>query len=367
MGAIRVPASLTRSGVFEYLTADGRVIREYRSPEELTKADALRSIEDMPVTIGHPPGGVSPATYAARSVGHVRGDTVKVDASAGPTDVIAKLVVARGDAIEGLTKNTSDPTRLVETSCGYEVELDHTPGVAPDGRAYDARQTNMRYNHVALLRRGDGRLGTGIRTDGADSRIRLDSAGNQITAADSAAPEGHEIMKLKIDGKEVEGDEKALQTAVDALEASRVAERARADAHEKRQAEADAAAAKSRRASLESKARAVLGKVDGKDRTFDGQTDRQLKEACVKAKDSAVNFDGRGDAYVDGRFDALFGKEEESEEEKEKAKKAKEKKGDHASPEIQALSSPSRADGADDFTAEAEKIEKDSKDLWRRK
>jgi uncharacterized protein len=371
MGAIRVPASLTRSGVFEYLTADGRVIREWRSPEEVARADALRSIEDMPVTIGHPPGGVSPATYAARSVGHVRGDSVKVDTSAGPTDVCAKLVIARGDAIEGLTKSSDDPTRLVETSCGYEVELDHTPGVTPDGKAYDAKQKNMRYNHVALLRRGDGRLGTGVRTDAADgasSRLRLDAAGNQITAADGVALEGPQIMKLRIDGKEIEGDEKALQAAVDALEASRSAEKARADAHEKRQAEADAAAAKARRDSLESRARVVLGKAtDGKDRAFDGLTDRQIKEACVKAKDSGVSFDGVGDAYVDGRFDALFGKEEDPEEKKKKAAKEAEKKGDHASPELRALLTPVRADGADDFTKEAEQIEKDSRDLWRRK
>src|SRR5262245_19653968 len=99
MGAIRIPASLTRSGVFMYHTADGRVIREYRPPEEVAKADALRTIEDMPVTIGHPPGGVSPSTFAALSVGHVRGDTVKTDASAGPLDVTAKLVIARKDAI----------------------------------------------------------------------------------------------------------------------------------------------------------------------------------------------------------------------------------------------------------------------------
>jgi hypothetical protein len=52
-GAIRVPAALSRVGVLTYYMG-GRVIKEYRPEEEVTRADSIASLRDAPVTIGHP-------------------------------------------------------------------------------------------------------------------------------------------------------------------------------------------------------------------------------------------------------------------------------------------------------------------------
>ena len=46
-GGLRLSGELTKSGVFEYTDANGQVVREYRPPEEVSKADSLASIEDL--------------------------------------------------------------------------------------------------------------------------------------------------------------------------------------------------------------------------------------------------------------------------------------------------------------------------------
>src|SRR5690606_10908963 len=72
-----------------------------------------------------------------------------------------------------------------ELSCGYEVTFDETPGVSPEGERYDAIQTSIKPNHLALVFRG--RAG--------NARLNLD-------AADEAANnlEGNSIMdKVRLD------------------------------------------------------------------------------------------------------------------------------------------------------------------------
>jgi hypothetical protein len=286
---MRISGELTKSGVFEYTRADGQVVREYRPPEEVTKADSLATIDDLPVTIGHPSVGMSADTFGKLAVGHARSPE-RADSG---KDVLIRgvLTVGRKDAVEGVGAG-----KLADTSMGYQCEIDPTPGVTPEGQRYDAVQRSIIYNHVALLPAGGARLGT--RLDGAVAPVlRLDAAGNQIEEAEKP------IMKVTIkkDGKDFEV-ERGSDEHVAYLEATNAATSARADAADAELKAFRADAAKRERASLEDTARGVLGK----DEKFDGKSDRQIREAVIAKRLPAVKCDALDDVHVGAYFDAAL-------------------------------------------------------------
>ena len=145
-GGIRVPAALARTGVQEYRRADGSIVREYRPHEEVFHKDAVASFENAPLTIGHV-NEVNPDNWGGCAVGHVIG-APKQDGKF----LAAETQIMRADAIKRVESG-----ELKELSCGYEVEIDPTPGVTTDGERYDAIQRSIRGNHVALLPAGAGR------------------------------------------------------------------------------------------------------------------------------------------------------------------------------------------------------------------
>lgn len=160
-GGIVAPAYLTRTGVFDYEQPDGRTIREYRPPDEVFHADSLATLPHAPVTNTHPREAVDPKNFQKYAVGHVDAASVKQDGD----KIAARVVIQEARAI----RDVADRRRR-EVSCGYNCDVDETPGVLPDGTHYDRIQRNIRYNHVAIVE--DGRAGPEV-------RLRLDSRGNQ--------------------------------------------------------------------------------------------------------------------------------------------------------------------------------------------
>lgn len=164
-GWLRVPATISRVGVFEYLTADGKVVREYRPPEEVLDAASIASFEAVPLTNDHPPARLDAANarvYSSGSVGSVRAVGQQLDGTVLVTDAVTVSATAAGKR---------------QLSPGYTVVLDPTPGVTPDGQHYDAVQRRIRGNHVALVQ--DGRQGPTV-------ALRMDSG---AAMARSLAPE----------------------------------------------------------------------------------------------------------------------------------------------------------------------------------
>jgi len=191
-GGIKVEATLTRSGVFEYQTPSG-VIREYRPPSEVARADALATLKGAPITVRHPPAKVDPSNFRRFSAGHV-GDDVRPEGH----QIAATLYVQDAEAIRAIEAGTR------EASCGYHCDVDETPGVVPAGeqdagKPYDRVQRNMTYNHLALV--DAGRAG--------DARLRLDSSDEPIIVEESRK------MKELIEGVEYETGTPAHAAACD--------------------------------------------------------------------------------------------------------------------------------------------------------
>ncbi len=149
IGGLRALADITQAGVFDYHDAAGNVIREYRPLTEIASKRALDSMRDMPVTIGHPPEGVTGDSFKRLAVGHVSGTPSVVDGR-----VRAELVVQDAKASKAVRDGA-----LVEHSCGYDCALAFTPGLTGDGVEFDAVQSGHIFNHDALLEEGAARLG----------------------------------------------------------------------------------------------------------------------------------------------------------------------------------------------------------------
>lgn len=160
-GGLRVPAFVTRTGIFEYKLADGSIQREYRPAEEVFHADALATLEDAPVTDLHPAQFVTPANHRDLGRGHTR-NVKRSDDFVGATLVIQDAEMVR--AIEAGERS--------EISLGYTCDLDYTPGEF-NGEKYDAIQRKIRINHTAVGPENWGRAGTEV-------RMWLDSSLNQV-------------------------------------------------------------------------------------------------------------------------------------------------------------------------------------------
>lgn len=163
-GFLRIPAGFTRTGILSYERA-GQPFKEYRPPEEVFHADSIASLVGVPLTDMHPIDAgklvmVTPANVTKYTVGVVNETMQRVDGRVlgGYVTVMDATAIA---AVQ------SGKRRAL--SCGYNTALELTPGEV-GGERYDAVQTHIRYNHLALLPPFTARAGD-------DAALRLDQAG----------------------------------------------------------------------------------------------------------------------------------------------------------------------------------------------
>jgi hypothetical protein len=149
-GAKSGPAYLTRCGVFSYVYPNGQVVNELRHPQDVFAKDSLRTLESAPVVIGHP-NVITSENWKQYAIGHV-GDDVDVDG----IYVASEVHVQDAAAVAALG------TDALELSCGYACVVVPEVGTF-DGIEYQARQTQIRYNHVGMGPAGWGRAGESVR------------------------------------------------------------------------------------------------------------------------------------------------------------------------------------------------------------
>lgn len=294
--------------MFVYDYADGTRVRELRHPDEVFKADSLESLRGAPITVLHP-GEVTPENYRQVNMGHV-------DGTPKPSDefVAADLRVNDGETIAKV-----DSKELTEISCGYRCNVVPDAGTWK-GEKYDARQTDIIYNHVALGPKDWGRAGNSvkIRLDSAEpawlaptantepvepllpgvSTPKLDASGKPVveTAAPAATPA---VAASHTDASE------ALRGQVDLLKAEN--DRLKADlvkANDPKRLDSlvDArVATNTARVALVASVAAVLGaEADFK---ADGKSDHEVRVAALGKLSPSLKLDGKPEAYVSAAFD----------------------------------------------------------------
>ena len=154
-GFLRLPAKVTRTGIFIYRKADGSLVKEFRSPDEVFNADSLSSLLGKPLTNNHPATGRVDSSNAKRHTVGFTSDSVQED---------GKFVKVFLNIIDEATIRDIQSGKQ-ELSCGYRCKVDSKSGEF-EGERYDSIQRDIKYNHVALVDRGRA---------GAEVRLNLDS------------------------------------------------------------------------------------------------------------------------------------------------------------------------------------------------
>lgn len=136
-GYLRDRPIVTKVGIFEYIKKDGTIRRELRLPEWVFEPASLASYKGKPIIITHSAGYVSKNNVGRESVG-----TIISEGYQDGENVRAEIVIHDTDSLKA--------AGLKELSLGYELDLVEEPGVW-NGQPYDAIQTNIRINHLALV------------------------------------------------------------------------------------------------------------------------------------------------------------------------------------------------------------------------
>lgn len=186
-GFLKVPARISRVGIQDYLAVemglDGdptRIIKVYRPESEVFSPESLQSFSNKTITDNHPPDLITSLNAKQFAVGF-SGDVVDRD------DIYVKAYLTVTD--ENVIRNIKNGK--VELSNGYTSDIEWTPGVAPSGEQYDAIQTNIRGNHIAIVEKG--------------------RAGSECKISDKSPTEKEGYMKITIDGIDFDITDQAAQ------------------------------------------------------------------------------------------------------------------------------------------------------------
>jgi hypothetical protein len=295
-GWLRADGFITRTGIFHYKQSDGSVQKEYRPPDEVFKADALRSFAMVPLTNLHPESGLLNAEntklYQVGTVETPRKDGEKVRTRILVTDSEAVASAKRGRAF---------------LSGGYTCDLDYEPGEI-NGERYDCVQRNIRGNHVALVDEGRAGPEVKLRVDTSDAAMVAFSS-EKTPKGNTVTPRQENMRRIRIDGVEYEVSEQAAQAfdKEQRLASGEISkQKARADVAEaalkkanEKLAEAPAKFEADRQARKEAKKAARV--IVGDDVSFEGKSVDEIKRMALEA--SGVKCDGKDATYVEAAFD----------------------------------------------------------------
>lgn len=292
-GWLQLDAYLTRTGIFLYRDSAGTERREYRPDSEVFAPESIATYTLAPVTDDHPADMLT----ADNTRAHMRGATL--EARKDGKKVFGRVQVMDSELIEKIKNGKR------EVSCGYECDLDESPGEI-NGERYDAIQRNIRINHVAIVDMGRA---------GPDVRVRIDSASAMVAEIETER-KGPPMKKFTKDGVEYEMTEQAaqllesFQSRLDAKEKELSTLRAQFDAITEKlatseQARKDAedpsrlAQYVAARTQLEQAARLIVGA----EVKLDGLSDEEVMRAAVAKANPKLDLTGKDGSYLQARFD----------------------------------------------------------------
>jgi hypothetical protein len=343
-GFLSVDAIVTRTGVFIYRNQDGSLRRELRHPDDVMKQDSLKSMEMVPITLLHPKEKSVDSLNASRLSKGFTGQSIVVDGKY----IKNRLVVTDQEAINTILSGMN------QLSLGYTQALIDESGEY-DNERYDARQTDIFYNHIAIV--PSARAGSEAKIDlgrndayqcvNKDENHRCDKKClNECTCADSKKhlgefkiddvddaefeevridnnnqPKEIRMKKITLDGIEYEAApevinalakeksradkaEESLKTTTDEktkLQAKCDETEEKLKKAEKRDDKAEVQKAVKARLDLVTQATPHLDEETTK--KLDQMDDKEIKLAVIKSHFPEFKEDGKDDVYIDARYD----------------------------------------------------------------
>lgn len=209
-------------------------------------------------------------------------------------------------------------------SLGYTADVIDETGIY-NGHKYDSRQTNIKYNHLAIcaLARAGAEAsikldeGDAIQLDEGDSEIITDVLSDDINVNNRSKT----MTKIALDGIEYEASAevinayKKLQTKIDALEKDIEAKKGVLDAQDaesERMKEKIESFEKTFNDSLKEAVNVRANLINSAKNILDEKTDyenlsnQDIKKAVIGSISKDAKLDDVSDAYIDARFDAAL-------------------------------------------------------------
>lgn len=306
-------ARIARTGIQEYLSAELRnadgspmfpdreptdIIKVNRPASEVFDEQSMKSFEMQPVTNNHPAEGVTVHNHDNLAVGvafNIRKDGIFV---------LADLKITHTDTI----KEVNEGKR--ELSNGYDAIITVKSGTSDDGKMFDAEQTKIRGNHVAIVEQA--RCGpvcsmSDNKPEGKVMKLNLSGVPFEVKDESLAAAVQNVITQNTELASKVSTTQATHDAAIDSLKSSHEAET------QKLQAQLDQAMANQMtpekldaviedRLAIINAAQKIIADYDAT-----GKTCMAVKREVLTTKfGDAISADKlENDTYVDARFDAL--------------------------------------------------------------
>ncbi len=313
-GYLETEAIATRSGIFLYRNNDGSIEKELRHPDDVFKADSLKSMQMIPITDGHPEGRLVDSKSAkSLQIGYV-GENIKVDGKF----IRVPLTITDSDSIEKI-KNGKN-----QLSLGYTTNLVKEAGEY-NSQKYDSRQTDIKYNHLAIVSLARAGAAASIKLDEGDA-IQLDDEEIKIIIDDnskgkSKQKRGSSMKKITLDGIEYEASPEVLNAytkektkadaltaeseknkgTIDALKDENTKLKTKVDEFESKLTENVNTAVKERVTIIDS-AKSILDK----EVKLDDMSNIDIKKAVILAVSKDAKLDEASEDYINARFDAAL-------------------------------------------------------------
>lgn len=189
---------VTSTGIFEYSLPDGKVRRELRLPEHVFDKKSLASYSGKPVIITHEAGSIDKSNVMKEMVG-----TILTEGYRDGNDVRCKIV------IHDIEKVKKIPFR--ELSLGYNLDLIEEPGEW-NGEPYDAIQTNIRINHLAIVEKARA---------GEQAHLNLDGKSKEIDDRKKNEGGKDEMLNTEMHGDSIDMTPEELIEAIKSYKASK--------------------------------------------------------------------------------------------------------------------------------------------------
>lgn len=298
-GHLEAFARVSRTGIQNYLGAElGRpdlgIVRVYRGDDAVFNVDTLQTFAHIPLTLEHPPEMVTDENKDRFAVGET-GDEVLRDGQF----LKIGLRVTDAKAVEAVERGKR------ELSVGYEAEVDWTPGVTDSGEAYDARQTRIIANHLAITdsaRAGHmARIGDSWGATPIFKKEGVMSTKTVVLGDSAVAVASEDAGKVEDFKAKMTRDAAAASAEIQALNAKlaeKDAEISGLKAAQITDAEIDRRVA-ARAKLISDAARIVPGFV------ADGKPDSEIRAEVVKKSGLFQITDSTSQSYIDAAFDIL--------------------------------------------------------------
>jgi hypothetical protein len=188
-GYMAAEARIARTGIqnyngYEVARPDLSTVRVYRSPEEVFAPAAMSSAAHKPLTVDHPGENVDATRWKGTAVGWTGGEIQR------DGDYLrVPMMLADAGAIADVASGKR------ELSAGYTCDLRWGAGTTPQGETYDAVQTGIRINHVAIV--AAGRAGAACRIGDAAPAAAYSANGINFDLVRSVIAEA-ERLKLAL-------------------------------------------------------------------------------------------------------------------------------------------------------------------------